>query len=129
MGLGQVRVEFDGFLSCRASASLGFHHGHRAVLPQQGFSSSSVVKFNGVAAKTIAVTGTTFITATVPAGATDGFVTVTTGTTTLSSLNKFIVHNSWASGTAIPTAVAGAASGVIGGKVYLVGGFAAQGGA
>ena len=87
------------------------------------------MKFNGVAAKTIAVTGTTFITATVPAGATDGFVTVTTGTTTLSSLNKFIVHNSWASGTAIPTAVAGAASGVIGGKVYLVGGFAAQGGA
>jgi uncharacterized repeat protein (TIGR03803 family) len=95
----------------------------------QGFSSSSVVKFNGVAATTITVTGTTFITATVPAGATDGSVTVTTGSTTLTSRTKFTVHNSWSAGTALPTAVAGAASGFAGGKVYVVGGFSAQGGA
>lgn len=51
----------------------------------QGFSSSSVVKFDGVQATTIAVTGTTFISATIPAGALTGPVTVKTGTTTLTS--------------------------------------------
>jgi uncharacterized repeat protein (TIGR03803 family) len=48
----------------------------------QGFSSSSVVKFGGVQATTIVRSGTTFISATVPAGALTGFVTVTTGATT-----------------------------------------------
>jgi uncharacterized repeat protein (TIGR03803 family) len=95
----------------------------------QGFSSSSVVKFNGVAATKVTLTGTTFLTATVPAGASDGFVTVTTGTTTLTSRQMFTVHNSWASGKAMPTAVAGAASASIGGKVYVVGGFRTQGAA
>jgi uncharacterized repeat protein (TIGR03803 family) len=51
----------------------------------QGFSNSSVVKFGGTAASSIAVTGTTFITASVPAGALTGSVTVTTGSTTLAS--------------------------------------------
>jgi uncharacterized repeat protein (TIGR03803 family) len=88
----------------------------------QGFSASSVVKFNGKPATIVARTGTTFLLATVPAGATDGFVTVTTGTTTLTSSKKFIVHNSWSSGTAMPTARAGGAIGVIGLKVYVVSG-------
>lgn len=95
----------------------------------QGFSSSSVVKFNGVAATKVTLTGTTFLTATVPTGATDGNVTVTTGTTTLTSRQKFTVHNSWSSGKATPTAVAGAASGFISGRIVVAGGFAAQGGA
>ncbi len=57
----------------------------------QGFSSSSVVKFGGTAASTIVLTGTTFITATVPAGALTGSVTVTTGATTLKSPQTFKV--------------------------------------
>jgi len=95
----------------------------------QGFSSSSVVKFNGVAATKTTLTGTTYIVATVPTGATDGFVTVTTGATTLKSTQKFIVHNSWASGTAMPVAVAGAATGVISGKIYVVSGVETYNGA
>jgi uncharacterized repeat protein (TIGR03803 family) len=94
----------------------------------QGFSASSVVKFNGVTATTVTRTGTTFLLATVPAGANDGFVTVTTGAVTLTSSKKFVVHNSWSSGKAMPTAVFAAASGFIGGKIYVVSGNAAQGG-
>jgi uncharacterized repeat protein (TIGR03803 family) len=57
----------------------------------QGFSSSSVVKFGGTQATTIALTGTAFISATVPAEALTGPVTVTTGTTTLTSPQTFKV--------------------------------------
>jgi uncharacterized repeat protein (TIGR03803 family) len=57
----------------------------------QGFSGSSVVKFGGVVATTIAVTGSTYILATVPAGALTGSVTVTTGATTLTSSQTFKV--------------------------------------
>jgi uncharacterized repeat protein (TIGR03803 family) len=57
----------------------------------QGFSSSSVVKFGGTKATTIVLSGTTYITATVPAGALTGSVTVTTGTTTLTSPKIFKV--------------------------------------
>ena len=95
----------------------------------QGFSTSSVVKFNGLEATTVTRIGTTFLLATVPAGATDGFVTVTTGATTLTSSKKFVVHNSWSSGAAIPIAVFGSASGTIGTKIYVVSGDTAQGGA
>ncbi len=63
----------------------------------QGFGASSVVKFNGVAATAVTRTGTTYLTATVPAGASNGFVTVTTGTSTLTSTVKFTVHDSWGS--------------------------------
>jgi hypothetical protein len=57
----------------------------------QGFSSSSVVKFGATKATTIVLSGTTFITATVPAEALTGSVTVTTGTTTLTSTKTFKV--------------------------------------
>ena len=57
----------------------------------QGFSTSSVVKFGGVAATTISRTGSTYILATVPAGALTGPVTVTTGATTLTSPQTFKV--------------------------------------
>ena len=40
-----------------------------------------------------------------PTGAVDGKVTVTTGSTTLTSPQTFIVHNSWGQGKAIPTPV------------------------
>jgi uncharacterized repeat protein (TIGR03803 family) len=57
----------------------------------QGFSSSSLVTFGGTKATTIVLSGTTFIIATVPAGALTGAVTVTTGTTTLASSQTFKV--------------------------------------
>jgi N-acetylneuraminic acid mutarotase len=58
----------------------------------------------------------------VPAGATDGKVTVTTGSTKLTSQQTFTVHDSWSSGAGMPTARFGAFTGVIGGKIYVVGG-------
>lgn len=57
----------------------------------QAFTSASVVKFGGTAATTKTLTGSTFILATLPAGAHTGKVTVTTGTTTLSTLTTFKV--------------------------------------
>lgn len=96
--------------------------GSRVGILGQGFDSASVVKFNGVKATKITLTGTTYITATVPAGATDGKVTVTTGTTTLTSTQTFTVHNSWSSGAAVPTARMGAFVGAIGTNVYVIGG-------
>jgi uncharacterized repeat protein (TIGR03803 family) len=89
----------------------------------QGFSKTSVVKFGGVQATTFKLTGSTFISATVPAGAIDGKVTVTTGSTQLTSPQTFIVHDSWSNGTAMPTAVEWSAAGVIGTKIYVVGGY------
>jgi uncharacterized repeat protein (TIGR03803 family) len=88
----------------------------------QGFDSSSVVKFGGVQAKTFTLTGTTYITATVPAGAVDGYVTVTTGSTTLTSTKTFTVHDSWSIGKTMPTARFGAFAGAIGTNIYVVGG-------
>ena len=57
----------------------------------QGFSSSSVVEFGGVQATSIKLTGKTFISATVPTGALTGSVTVTTGSTILTSVQTFKV--------------------------------------
>jgi uncharacterized repeat protein (TIGR03803 family) len=57
----------------------------------KGFSSSSVVKFDGVQATTVTRTGSTFLSATAPAGALTGAVTVTTGSTTLTSNKVFRV--------------------------------------
>jgi uncharacterized repeat protein (TIGR03803 family) len=57
----------------------------------QNFSSSSVVQFGGVRATSIKLTGTTFISATLPTGALTGPVTVTTGSTTLTSNKAFRV--------------------------------------
>jgi uncharacterized repeat protein (TIGR03803 family) len=57
----------------------------------QGFRSSSVVRFGSVAATAITVTGTTFISATVPADALTGPVIVSTGTNLLLSPQEFSV--------------------------------------
>ena len=95
----------------------------------QGFSSSSVVTFNGVPATKVTLTGTTYLSATVPTGATSGYVTVTTGSTALKSTQKYTVHNSWASGTVMPVPAFASAAGLINGKIYVVSGQTAQGGA
>jgi len=57
----------------------------------QGFSSASVVKFGGVASTLVTLSGTTYLTAKVPVGALTGAVTVTTGSTTLTSPQTFKV--------------------------------------
>lgn len=57
----------------------------------QGFTSATVVKFGGVAATTTALTGSTYVLATVPAGALSGVVTVTTGATVLTGNKTFKV--------------------------------------
>jgi uncharacterized repeat protein (TIGR03803 family) len=57
----------------------------------QGFSSSSVVKFDGVASTSVTLSGTTYLTAVVPVGAKTGAVTVTTGSTTLTTPQTFKV--------------------------------------
>jgi uncharacterized repeat protein (TIGR03803 family) len=69
------------------SGTVGAHIG----ILGQGFGNSSVVKFGGTPASTITVTGTTFIMATVPHGALTGPVTVTTGSSVLSSPASFKV--------------------------------------
>jgi uncharacterized repeat protein (TIGR03803 family) len=56
-----------------------------------GFTSASVVKFGGVAAKSVTLSGTTYLTAVVPTGAHTGPVTVTTGTTTRTSPQTYRV--------------------------------------
>jgi uncharacterized repeat protein (TIGR03803 family) len=57
----------------------------------QNFSKSSVVTFGKAQAITVTLSGTTFITATVPSGATTASVTVTTTSGTLTSNKKFRV--------------------------------------
>jgi uncharacterized repeat protein (TIGR03803 family) len=57
----------------------------------QGFSSASVVKFGSVASSSVTRLGTTYLTATVPAGALTAPVTVTTGSKTLTSPQAFKV--------------------------------------
>lgn len=57
----------------------------------QKFDSSSVVKFGTAAATTVTLDGTTYLTATVPSGATTGSVSVTTSSGTLKSNQKFRV--------------------------------------
>jgi uncharacterized repeat protein (TIGR03803 family) len=57
----------------------------------QGFTRSSVIEFGGVPATNIKLSGSTFLFATVPAGALTGPVTVTAGETTLTSNQEFRV--------------------------------------
>lgn len=56
----------------------------------QGFTSSTIVSFNGTPATTKVVSGT-LVKAVVPSGATTGLVTVTTSTGTLTSNKQFLV--------------------------------------
>jgi uncharacterized repeat protein (TIGR03803 family) len=56
----------------------------------QGFTSSSIVSFNGVPATATVQSGTS-LHATVPVGATTGSITVTTSTGTLTSNRQFVV--------------------------------------
>jgi len=57
----------------------------------QGFTSATTVSFGGTKATTVTRSGSTYLTATVPTGALTGSVTVTTGSTTLTSAQTFKV--------------------------------------
>ena len=81
-------MKLGAFVNLQSSAG---KEGAKIGILGQGFSASSVVKFAGVQATSIVRSGTTFITATVPAGALTGKVTVTTGTKTLTSAQTFNV--------------------------------------
>ena len=78
------------FVSLEPTQKTGFV-GARAGMFGQGFSGASVVKFGGVAAKSVTLSGSTYLTAVVPAGAHTGAVTVTTGTTTRTSPQTYKV--------------------------------------
>jgi uncharacterized repeat protein (TIGR03803 family) len=78
----------------------------------QGFTGATGVSFNGTAAKFVNVSDT-YMTATVPAGATTGSVTVTTFTSTLKANHSFLVTPQIKSFT--PT------SGIVGTSVTITG--------
>jgi uncharacterized repeat protein (TIGR03803 family) len=65
----------------------------------QGFSSKSVIEFGGTKAITTKITGTTYILATVPTGALTGDITVTTGSTKLSTTASYKITPTYKSFT------------------------------
>ena len=83
-----VNIGAPAFISLVTPVNAG-KEGTQVGILGQGFSSSSVVKFGGTTATTKTVTGSTFIEATVPAGALTGKVTVTTGSKTLSTIATY----------------------------------------
>lgn len=90
-GTGTVFSLSTGLGSFVSLVSTSGKEGTKIGILGQGFNSSSVVKFDGTQATTIQRNGSTFISATVPAGALTGKVTVTTGSKTLTSNNTFRV--------------------------------------
>ena len=64
--------------------------GHFVGILGQGFTPSTTVSFNGTPATAMVVSGT-YLKTTVPAGATTGFITVTTSGGTLTSNRQFVV--------------------------------------
>lgn len=62
------------------------------VITGTGFTGATAVRVNGTAATSYTVSSATAITATVPAGATSGTVSVTTGNGTATSAGSFAVH-------------------------------------
>jgi uncharacterized repeat protein (TIGR03803 family) len=65
--------------------------GATAEILGQGFTGTTNVSFNGTNTKAFTVVSETYLTVTVPAGATTGFVTVTTPGGALKSSRKFLV--------------------------------------
>jgi hypothetical protein len=70
----------------------GGNVGARVGMFGQGFRGTSVVKVGGVASTSVTLSGTTYLTAVVPVGAHTGAVTVTTGSTTLTSAQTYKVR-------------------------------------
>ncbi len=91
LGCGLVYSLNIGKAAFASLVSTSGKEGAKIGILGQGFSSSSVVKFGGTKATTVTLSGTTFLTATVPSGALTGSVTVATGSTTLTSNSTFRV--------------------------------------
>lgn len=81
----------ESLLPFAALVSTSGKEGAKIGILGQGFTTATSVKFGGIAATTVARSGSTFLTATVPAGALTGSVTVTTGSTTLTGSQTFKV--------------------------------------
>lgn len=93
-GSGRTGTVFSLSTGLRAFVRLGAtagKEGAKVGVVGQGFASSSVVMFGGIEATTVARSGSTFLTATVPSAALTGSVTVKTGSTTLTSSQIFEV--------------------------------------
>ena len=88
--LFSVKTGDAPFVNLESTQKTGFV-GSSVGMFGQGFSSASVVKFGGVAATSVTLTGTTYLTAVVPAGAHTGTVVVTTGSTKLTSPQTYKV--------------------------------------
>lgn len=73
--------------------------GARVGILGQGFSSKSVVEFGGTKATATKLTGSTYMLAEVPTGALTGDITVTTGSTKLSTLGSYRITPTYKSFT------------------------------
>ena len=68
MGTAVRSLKWLWDFTCVAATSTNGKEGAKIGILGQGFSSSSIVKFGGTQAKTITLTGTAYILATIPAG-------------------------------------------------------------
>ena len=91
LGCGLVYSLDIGAAPFASLVSTSGKEGAKIGIRGQGFTVASVVKFGGTQATAVTRSGTTFLSATVPAAALTGSVTVTTGATTLTSNNIFRV--------------------------------------
>jgi uncharacterized repeat protein (TIGR03803 family) len=95
---GEVFYSFNmGFKPFASLVSTDGKESAQVGILGQKFSKSSVVAFGGTKATTVAVSGTTYLSATVPAGALTGPVTVTTGSSVLTTPQTFKVTPTMAS--------------------------------
>ena len=70
----------------------GFTVGQQAQILGQGFTGTTSVTFNGLPAMSFEVVSDTYLTATVPAGATTGAVVVSSPTQTLTSNGNLTIR-------------------------------------
>jgi uncharacterized repeat protein (TIGR03803 family) len=90
-GLGTIFSLTNGLGPFVKTEPLSAKQGETIGVFGQGFDTSSQVQFGGAQATNIKLSGSSFLFATVPAGALTGSVTVTTGATTLTSNQQFRV--------------------------------------
>jgi uncharacterized repeat protein (TIGR03803 family) len=112
VGVGTVFSLSEGLAPFVKILTTSGKEGAKVGMLGQGFSSSSVVEFGGTPAIKVTLSGSTYLTATVPADALTGSVTVKTGTTTLTSTLTFKV---------LPTITSIPASGAVGTPVEITG--------
>ena len=90
-GCGNVYSLNMGLKAFASLTSTSADEGAKVGILGQGFSKSSAVAFDGVKATAVTLSGSTYLSATVPSGALTGAVTVTTGSTVLTTPQTFKV--------------------------------------